>query len=255
MARQRKDTTISTGPAHYGLANQIKCVRLYDQVLQFVLQKHPTESVHLVDVGCAGGLLLMAAQVLEDSYNIAKAPRFEVRGISMDPREREETHRNVGCPVATPHNAAREWTGWADVATLMNVLEHVNNPTELIGHIRAVLRPGGIVIIDVPNNQIVSIRGTISRKWPFLALDEHVNHFVPATLDGLMMKEGFSPVRRFPGLLYGADSLGRRPDVRRALRWFGSWIIMKATAGRVQVFPHMTIAYTRANATNESAIR
>ena len=95
--------------------------------MQHVGEQIPKGNINVVDVGCAGGLFLLAAQAI-DGYHCGVAPRFNVRGISIDPRERSETERNVGCPVLFPDEAAETWAGWADAVTLMNVLEHVCAP-------------------------------------------------------------------------------------------------------------------------------
>jgi 2-polyprenyl-3-methyl-5-hydroxy-6-metoxy-1,4-benzoquinol methylase len=242
LANERVDTTSGLSPAHYGLANQIKSVGLYELVLQFVVEAIPEGNVNFVDVGCAGGLFLLAAQAI-DGYNCGVPPRFNVRGISIDPRERNETERNVGCPVVFPQEAASEWAGWADVITLMNVLEHVNDPFELLSQLKRIMKPGGLLVIDVPNNSVVSMRGRLLGRWPELDLGEHINHFVPATLDVLMQRAGFTPVRRLPGMLKSLESLAVKPGLRAKTRWALASAIMMATMKRVQLFAQMTMAY------------
>ncbi len=242
LARERVDTTSGLSPAHYGLANQIKSVGLYERVLQYIVKTIPTGNVNFVDVGCAGGLFLLAAQSI-DGYNCGVPPRFKVRGISIDPRERSETERSVGCPVLFPDEAAAEWAGWADVVTLMNVLEHVNDPFALLCQLKRILNPGGLLLIDVPNNAVVSLRGSLFGRWPELDLGEHINHFVPSTLDRLLMRSGFSPAKRFFGMYKGVESIAITPGVRTATRWLVSSAVMLATMGRVQLFAHMTMAY------------
>ncbi len=242
LARERVDTTSALSPAHYGLANQIKSVGLYESVLQFIVEAIPEGNVNFVDVGCAGGLFLLAAQAI-DGYNCGAPPRFNVRGISIDPRERSETERNVGCPVVFPEEAASAWAGWADVVTLMNVLEHVSAPIELLCQLKQILKPGGLLVIDVPNNAVVSLRGRLLGRWPVLDLGEHINHFVPATLDGLLLRAGFTPMRRLPGKLKSLESLAVKPGGRAKARWTLASAIMIATMKRVQLFPQMTMAY------------
>ena len=249
LARERMDTTSTLSPAHYGLANQIKSVALYARVLQFVVKMIPPGPINFVDVGCAGGLFLLAAQAV-DGYNCGVPPRFNVRGISIDPRERRETERNVGCQVAPADDAAAEWEGWADVVTLMNVLEHVKDPFELLGQLRRVLRPRGLLLIDVPNNSMVSLRGRLRHRWPTLDLGEHINHFVPATLDCLLIRAGFRPMKRFFGMYKGVESLAITPGARTLARWLVSSAIMLVSMRRAQFFPQMTMAYKRNFKTN-----
>jgi 2-polyprenyl-3-methyl-5-hydroxy-6-metoxy-1,4-benzoquinol methylase len=246
LARERMDTTSALSPAHYGLANQIKSVPLYERVLQFIVKTISEGKINFVDVGCAGGLLLLAAQAV-DGYNCGVPPRFNVRGISIDPRERSETERSVGCPVMFPDEAAAEWAGWADVVTLMNVLEHVSDPFTLLSQLRRILKPGGLLLIDVPNNSVVSLRGRLLHRWPELDLGEHVNHFVPVTLDRLLIRAGFTPKQRFFGMYKGIESLAITPGARAAIRWLFSSMVMLATLRRVQLFAHMTMAYRAKN--------
>lgn len=245
LAEHRADTTAPLNPAHYGLANQIKSCRLYDRVLLRIREWCPRGEVHLVDVGCAGGLLLLAAQVVDDGFNVGVPPRFKVRGVSIDPREQRDTEGNVGCPVETPERAAAVWPGWADVVTALNTLEHVNDPRSLLACIRQLLAPGGRLVIDVPNNYVLARRSALRRRWPPLDIGEHINHFVPATLDRLLSAAGFTPVERLPGLLRGVESLGTRPGAAQVARWAAARVVMAATGGAVQAFPHMTMAYRR----------
>ncbi len=242
LANERTDTTSVLSPAHYGMANQIKSVGLYERALQYVVEQIPKGKINFVDVGCAGGLFLLAAQAI-DGYHCGVEPRFDVRGISIDPRERSETQRNVACPVLFPAQAAEAWSAWADVVTLMNVLEHVCAPYELLCQLRLILKPCGLLLIDVPNNAVVSLRGRLVRRWPELDLGEHINHFVPSTLDRLLTRAGFNPVRRFNGMLKGVESQAIKATPRTVLRWTAASAIMFATGGRVQLFPHMTMAY------------
>jgi SAM-dependent methyltransferase len=106
----------------------------------------------------------------------------------------------------------------------MNVLEHVSDPFTLLGQLRRILKPGGLLLIDVPNNSVVSLRGGLRQRWPELDLGEHVNHFVPATPDRLLIRAGFAPEddssECTKELSLSLSLLGRE---RRLGGWFHQW--------------------------------
>ena len=164
-----------------------------------------------------------------------------VRGISIDPRERSETERTV------PSGAVSRRSGGtgrlADVVTLMNVLEHVCAPFELLIQLKRILKPGGMVLIDVPNTRWFRCGGSSWVVRPQLDLGEHINHFAPSTLDRLLIRAGFAPVRRFNGMFNGVESLAIKTTARSVARWTAASVIMFATGARLQLFPHMTMAY------------
>jgi len=84
---------------------------------------------------------------------------------------------------------------------------------------------------------VVSLRGSLLGRWPALDLGEHINHFVPSTLDRLLMRSGFSPAKRFFGMYKGVESIAINAgsaDLRR-----GGWYRQQS---RSQL-AHMTIAY------------
>jgi SAM-dependent methyltransferase len=129
----------------------------------------------------------------------------------------------------------------------MNVLEHVSDPFTLLSQLMRILKPGGLLLIDVPNNSVVSLRGRLLHRWPELDLGEHVNHFVPVTLDRLLIRDGFTPKQRFFGMYKGIESLAITPGARAAMGWLFSSMVMLATLRRVQLFAHMTMAYRAKN--------
>ncbi len=67
-----------------------------------------------------------------------------------------------------------------DVVSLYHVLEHLPNPLEAMRIIIKSVRPGGIVVIEVPN-----VRGLTARlkgsHWHYY-LNHHVNYFGPSDL-------------------------------------------------------------------------
>ena len=125
----------------------------------------------------------------------------------------------------------------------MNTLEHVNAPLQLLSEIKAILRPGGVLVVDVPNNYVLAHRSRLRGRWPVLELGEHINHFTPSTMDQLVASVGFRPIARLPGLVRGVGGLGQDPGVRKRVRWVIARLLMALTGGAIQTFPHMTMIY------------
>jgi SAM-dependent methyltransferase len=77
-----------------------------------------------------------------------------------------------------------------DVVTIWAVLEHVYDPSALLGRVRRLLRPGGTVIVLVPNFNSIPAR--------FMRHDDvprHVTMFTRRTLGRMLRANGLRPVQ------------------------------------------------------------
>ena len=85
-------------------------------------------------------------------------------------------------------------SGPFDSATLWHVLEHVDDPGAALDALAARVRPGGTLVVGVPNR--LSLQARLSRgRWYHLDAPRHRTHFTPAGLDALLRAHGFTPVR------------------------------------------------------------
>lgn len=81
-------------------------------------------------------------------------------------------------------------TGW-DTVVALHVLEHVPAPATTLAQVHGLLKPGGTMILAVPNAQGAGYR-RIGPDWPwFQAPITHIFHFTPQALARLVARSGF----------------------------------------------------------------
>lgn len=124
---------------------------------QFILSRRhrlaspwlPWPRQHLVDVGCGNG-----AQTLEFSENFDRLSGIDINEEYLGEFQREITRRGLGARVRT---AASEGAAIpvddhsADCVMSFTVLEHVPDQMASLREMHRILRPGGRLILTVPN--------------------------------------------------------------------------------------------------------
>ncbi len=77
-----------------------------------------------------------------------------------------------------------------DAISLYHCLEHVIHPGELLLKMRTILKPKGLIAIEVPNiySAIAKFKG---KKWKGLLLPYHIHHFHESTLVRLLESCGY----------------------------------------------------------------
>jgi 2-polyprenyl-3-methyl-5-hydroxy-6-metoxy-1,4-benzoquinol methylase len=141
----------------------------------------PDRPLHL-DVGCALGSMLQESKVAG----------WDPIGVETSEFAGKYAAEHTGCPVyaGTLQKAAFSCESF-DVVTMMDVIEHVPQPSELMSEIYRVLRPGGVVFIVTPNfaSFFVWLYGPRAYAiWP----DQHVIYFQPSTMTKLLRRAGFA---------------------------------------------------------------
>lgn len=112
----------------------------------------------------------------------------------------------------------------SDAVVLLNVLEHVLDPEDTLRQVRALLAPGGVVCLRVPNDFSEIQRAVVDKldcaPW-WVVSPDHVSYFSRETLSALLAGAGFAvevatcdfPIDWF--LLMGENYLGD-PDLGKA---------------------------------------
>lgn len=99
----------------------------------------------LFDVGCGAGHVLKAGKLLGYA-----ASGFDLPGPASAELEQQ------GFPVFNDWETARKQLGGkCDIVTCWHTLEHVPSPVELLDHLTAVMKPGGILSLEVPDADLL----------------------------------------------------------------------------------------------------
>ena len=78
-----------------------------------------------------------------------------------------------------------------DAVVLWHVLEHLDDPGAALDRVRGWLRPGGALVVGVPN--IASMQAAIGgSRWLHLDVPRHRHHLTPAGLEAILGRHGFS---------------------------------------------------------------
>lgn len=111
-----------------------------------------------------------------------------------------------------------------DAVTMNHVLEHVHSPSQILSEVYRVLKPGGMVFINVPNFGCFDAE-IFREHWYGLDPPRHLYDFTTSTLSDLLRKARFELVRWVPKLphsLYAYRSIELWREARNlssAAKW------------------------------------
>ena len=151
----------------------------------------------LIDVGCGDGRFLLAMQ----------QRGWRVTGSETDPVAADLARRRTGATILEePLEAMSLPEASYDLVSLLHVLEHVPDPRATLTICHRLLRPGGALLLDLPNagSPEASLFGA---NWYHLDLPRHLWGFTPQSLVRLTEEIGFTveSVRQYP-LLFSPQS-------------------------------------------------
>jgi SAM-dependent methyltransferase len=139
---------------------------------------------HWLDVGCATGDFLAAAQ-----GTIRETTGVELSGFAA------ERARARGLRVVTGDFAGVELPAAAsDVVSMWDYIEHVPDPRGSLERARALLRPGGYLVISTGDAASLAARA-MGRFWHLMIPPKHLYFLTPETLIRLLQDSGFQMVR------------------------------------------------------------
>jgi glycosyltransferase involved in cell wall biosynthesis len=169
----------------------------------------------VLDLGCSGGLF--AAHARAAGHEVTGVDCVEIPGV----RERTDHFVRAGLEDGIPAEAGDGF----DIVVAADVIEHLPRPAEVLRDMCRVLRPGGQVLLSVPNfahwyPRVRVVTGLFGYDRRGILDETHLRFFTRATLRRLVRASGFDILEeQATGLplrtISGAD--GRKLRVTRKI--------------------------------------
>ncbi len=222
---------ISHSNTSRGLINRLyQMVRTYTvkKKVELIKRESGKEKGSLLDVGCGTGQFLAGM----------KSAGWTVSGLEPDPGARKLASEAVGEIIEEPEGlfADRPTVG---VITLWHVLEHVHRLHEYLDRFHALLQPGGLLLIAVPN--FTSADAThYGADWAAYDVPRHLYHFSPESMAVLMSQHGFRIDRHLPmpfdafyvSMLSEQIRHGKPRLISAFFAGFSSWLVSRSKVER-----------------------
>ncbi len=159
--------------------------RLVDFIKPSV-QKFSGSTMNVLDIGCGSGVLLHIFQQAFPQSRLSGVEPDTGFGKYAESLNRanilyQDVEKYFSAPFSTPF----------DVILLNHVLEHLYQPFDKLLALRERLRPGGLLLVEVPH--------LLSGDWkdPLKIFHiAHVSHFTPDTLEKAFLRSGFKILQK-----------------------------------------------------------
>jgi 2-polyprenyl-3-methyl-5-hydroxy-6-metoxy-1,4-benzoquinol methylase len=135
----------------------------------------------IIDIGCGSGHLIAGLASLGHS----------VVGVEMDSRSmaRQEMAALEVYRGTAEKLPAEVEAGGFDCVILSHVLEHCRQPVLALRNLRGLLKPGGLLLCEVPNNAALGLE-MMGASWEMLDVPRHLQFFTVRSLAALMESAG-----------------------------------------------------------------
>lgn len=138
------------------------------------------KKIHLLDVGAGLGVFPYAV----------KKTGWHCTAIDPDARAVDHMNETVGVHAVRGDFMKVEGIGQFDIVTFNKVLEHVEDPINMLRRTSGFLKPGGFVYLELPDGEMAAQDGP-GREEFFI---EHLHAFSFRSIVMLVEKAGFIPV-------------------------------------------------------------
>ncbi|MBI4039716.1 class I SAM-dependent methyltransferase [Candidatus Daviesbacteria bacterium] len=164
----------------------------FGAVSDFVM---PTRG-EILDIGCADGTF---SQVILEKTGAEKLVGIDVVDhLIADDQQYFKNNGKMEFLVADAHNLPFA-DGTFDAVFALEVLEHVENPRQVLSEVKRVLKPDGYIVILVPNETLLfKIEWWLFRTFGPAKIwnDTHIQEYSKNTLLKMVTQAGFAVVRQ-----------------------------------------------------------
>jgi 2-polyprenyl-3-methyl-5-hydroxy-6-metoxy-1,4-benzoquinol methylase len=158
----------------------------------------PETATSILEIGAASGTTLRWIKAIY--------PNAKTTGVELNGALAEELGRNADIAIIDSIPKCLPRLEKYDLILLLDVLEHLENPTDVLRNLTKLLEPGGHVIVSVPNIAHLSVTVPLLVRRQFTYRDSgimdrtHLTFFVEDTAVKLMNDAGLKVTK---GLVSG----------------------------------------------------
>lgn len=135
-----------------------------------------------LEIGCSTGLML----------SLLKNRGWQVVGVEISQKAAKAAESRGIKILNQPFEEIKLKSGY-DLVIFNHTLEHLENPIEAVKKAKLILKPGGLIYIDLPNFGSLSAK-LLGTNWPLLLPNEHKWHFTLKALSLLLNNLNFKVV-------------------------------------------------------------
>lgn len=166
---------------HYGLVYKVRRRLEARRALSWCKRLGP--EARIIDVGCGDGFHLGLLREFGKPGWRLEGVDNSTRAVEMAARAGLEVHLGSVESLSLPESAY-------DLAILVQTIEHVSNPPEILSAVRRLLKPGGTVVVVTDNTDSLDFKLFKGRHWGGYHFPRHWNLFNPRTMTALAHKVG-----------------------------------------------------------------
>ncbi|MCB0163629.1 MAG: class I SAM-dependent methyltransferase [Anaerolineae bacterium] len=186
-----------------GLIDWITAAGVYHQFIDYYGQVRddiwpylPRQANHVLEVGCGRGL---TGRVIQSQLGC------RVTGVELNPVVAQEAKQHLWQVIVGDIQTVSLEQNTYDAVVATELFEHLVEPELFLDNMKRVLKPGGRIILSVPNvGHYAVVKDLIAGRWDYVPIGllcyTHVRFFTRATLEDWLVRTGFSTYKIIPQL-------------------------------------------------------